>query len=310
MRLIKAFLSMVRLPNLFFIVLTQCLFHFCIIVPLLKHDNVAPAIDGTNFILILLSSVLIAAAGYIINDYFDINIDHVNKPAKNVVDQVVSRRWAMLWHAIISIAGIVCSFVVSYKTGLWYIVIANFFCVFFLFTYSVSLKRKLLVGNILISLLTSWVILILCFSEMSFFGEYFANRNRIVRIGLLYAGFAFIISLVREAIKDIEDMPGDQKYGCKTMPIVWGLNAAKIYVAVWLIVLLATIAALQIYVLQFRWWWPAVIYCFVLIILPLLYVFYKLFRATEPVHFHHLSNITKLIMLTGILSMVFFYFYL
>jgi 4-hydroxybenzoate polyprenyltransferase len=310
MRLIAAFLKMIRLPNLFFIVLTQCLFYFCILFPLLEKSNIEPSININNLILLMSASVLIAGAGYIINDYFDINIDQVNKPNKNVVDRIVSRRWAMLWHAMLSTAGVALSFLVSWRTGLWYIVVANFFCVCLLFFYSVSLKRKLLVGNILISLLTAWVILILCLSEINFFGGAFLPRQRIVRIGLLYSGFAFIISLIREAIKDIEDMPGDKKYGCRTMPILWGLNASKIYVAVWLIVLMAIIAALQIYVLQFKWWWPAVVYCVLLIFIPLLYVFYKLFRALTPADFHYLSSLTKFIMLTGILSMIFFYFYL
>lgn len=313
MRLTAAFLKMIRLPNLFFIALTQLLFHQCILHAALTPVGLRPAIDGWPFILLVVASVTIAAAGYVINDYFDINIDEVNKPNKNVVDHIVSRRWAMAWHFMLSGVGILLSFYVSWKTGLWYIAVANFFCVMFLFGYSVSLKRKLLSGNILISLLTAWVILILCFSEMlrSNPGPVWTitTEQKIVRLGFLYAGFAFISSLVREAIKDMEDMQGDARYGCRTMPIVWGVNVTKVYVAVWLIVLLAVLILVQVYVLQFRWWLP-VVYSLVLIILPLVYIFYKLFRASSPKDFHVLSNLTKLVMLTGILSMVFFYYLL
>ena len=125
----------------------------------------------------------------------------------------------------------------------------------------------------------------------------------------MYASFAFISSLIREAIKDMEDMPGDQKYGCRTMPIVWGVNVTKTYTAIWLVVLIAVLIGVQIYVLQFKWWLP-VIYSIVLIILPLLLIFYKLFSAKEPRDFYLLSRWIKLVMLTGILSMIFFYFYL
>ena len=104
-------------------------------------------------------------------------------------------------------------------------------------------------------------------------------------------------------------MQGDEKYGCRTMPIVWGVNAAKVYVAVWLIVLIAILILVQVYVLEFKWWLP-VAYSSVLIIIPLLYIFYKLFSASGAKHFHELSNMIKLTMLTGILSMIFFYFYL
>jgi 4-hydroxybenzoate polyprenyltransferase len=315
MRLTAAFLKMIRLPNLFFIALTQFLFHFCILHPILGQLALSPLINGSLFIVLVIASMLIAAAGYIINDYFDINIDEVNKPKKNVVDHIVSRRWAMLWHFIMSGIGLTLSFYISWKTGLWYILIANFFCVMLLFGYSVSLKRKLLSGNILISLLTAWVILVLCLSESGYLlftkvdPAILSAKTKIVRVGFLYAGFAFISSLIREAIKDIEDLEGDARYGCRTMPIVWGVHTTKVYIAVWLIVLLALLVGVQVYVLQFKWWLP-VVYSIVLIILPLLYIFYKLFRAVSSKDFHLLSSWTKLVMFTGILSMVFFYFYL
>jgi 4-hydroxybenzoate polyprenyltransferase len=313
MKLIGAFLKLVRLPNLFFIVLTQFLFYYCILLPILEPLNVAIPIDRLSFILLSLASVFIAAAGYVINDYFDVNVDQINKPQKNVVDIIVSRRWAMFWHFLLSGIGVLLSLYVSWRTGLWYIVVANLACVFLLFGYSVSLKRKLLSGNILISFLTAWVVLILCLSEIRLFSvvapEIALAEQKVIRLGFLYAAFAFILSLTREAIKDMEDREGDKKYGSRTMPIVWGLPSTKIYVAVWMIVLLALLVIVQIYVLQFRWWWP-VFYSIALIILPLLYIFYKLFRATEPADFHDLSRWSKLVMLTGILSMIFFSFYL
>lgn len=313
MKLIAAFLKLIRLPNLLFIILAQSLFYYCILVPVLRPLDVTIPIDELSFMLLSLASVFIAAAGYTINDYFDVNIDQVNKPRKNVVDIIVSRRWAMLWHFVLSGIGVLLSLYVSWRTGLWYIVIANLACVFFLFGYSVSLKRKLLSGNILISVLTAWVVLIFCLSEIRLFSkiapEIALAEQKVIRFGFLYAGFAFILSLIREAIKDMEDREGDKKYGSRTMPIVWGVQSTKIYVAVWMIVLLALLIVVQVYVLQFRWWWP-VMYSVGLIILPLGYIFYKLFKANEPEHFHDLSSWSKVVMLTGILSMIFFYFYL
>jgi len=313
--LLGAFLKLVRLPNLFFIVLTQFLFYYCILLPLLRSAGTVPEIYEVRFILLSLASVLIAAAGYIINDYFDVNIDQVNKPKKNVVDIIVSRRWAILWHFVLSGIGVLLSLYVSWKTGLWYIVLANLACAFLLFGYSISLKQKLLSGNILISVLTSWVILILCLSEFrlsqgaSAYSSWLVAQNKIMRLGFLYGGFAFILTLIREAIKDMEDMEGDARYGSRTMPIAWGIPATKVYVAVWMIVLLALLVVIQVYIIRFHWWWP-ILYCTILIILPLAYTFLKLFRAMTPAQFHYLSNITKTVMLTGILSMGFFYFYL
>jgi 4-hydroxybenzoate polyprenyltransferase len=315
MRFTAALLKLIRLPNLFFIALTQVLFYYAVVLPVLGQVGQQPELNEFHLYLLVTASVLIAAAGYIINDYFDINIDEVNKPNKNVVDQVISRRWAMLLHFIFSGIGLLISFYLSWKTHHWYIVITNFICIGLLFGYSVSLKRKLLSGNILISLLTAWVILILTTSEA--FYLYFTHtdpqvldaHSKIIRIGNLYAGFAFVSSLIREAIKDMEDREGDARYGCRTMPIVWGLNTAKVYVAVWLVVLIAILVIVQFYVLQFRWWMP-VTYSIVLIIAPLVYIFYKLFSASRPADFHHLSRWIKGVMLTGILSMIFFYFFL
>ena len=311
MRLIGAFLKLIRLPNLFFIALTQALFQYCIYHSLYK--NSVPANDTSHFILLVLASVFIAAAGYIINDYFDINIDEVNKPQRMVVDKVINRRWAIAWHFILSISGLTLTALALPFLQKWYLILANILCVALLWFYSTSFKRKLLIGNIVISLLTAWTILIIFFSKFSpsdIFGRQdYINQHKFFRLAFLYAGFAFISSLIREAIKDMEDMPGDAKYGCRTMPIVWGINVTKVYVAVWLIVLLALLIIVQVYTLQFKWWLP-VAYSLVLIMLPLLYIFYKLFKATTVQHFHTLSNWTKLVMLSGILSMIFFCFYL
>jgi len=314
MRLLAAFLKLVRLPNLFFIVLTQFLFYDCILVPLLRSANAVAQIDQVQFILLSLASILIAAAGYIINDYFDVNIDQVNKPKKNVVDLIVSRRWAILWHFVLSGIGVLLSLYISWKTGLWYIVLANFACAFLLFGYSISLKQKLLSGNILISVLTSWVILILCLSEFRLSqggpadGSWLVAENKIMRLGFLYAGFAFITSLIREAVKDMEDIEGDRKYGCKTMPIVWGIHASKIYTSIWLTTIILILFLLMIYMVQLHWWFAA-IYCLVVIIIPLIDIFRKLYKAQTPQDFHKLSSLIKLAMLTGILSMIFFRIY-
>ncbi|MBC7875074.1 MAG: geranylgeranylglycerol-phosphate geranylgeranyltransferase [Ferruginibacter sp.] len=310
MRLIAAFLKLVRLPNLFFMALTQVLFQFCIYHTLYK--DAVPATDLCRFTLLVFASLFIAAAGYIINDYFDINIDEVNKPHKMVVDKLIHRRWAIAWHFMLSAAGVILTVVALPFLQKWYLVLANILCVVLLWFYSTKFKKGFLSGNIVISLLTAWTILIIFFSKFDLvdaFGSGNSNNHKFFRLALLYAGFAFIISLIREAIKDMEDMPGDAKYGCRTMPIVWGVNVTKVYVTVWLVVLIAILIILQVYVLQFKWWF-AIAYSMLAIIFPLLVILVKLRKSVTTDHFHQLSSLTKFVMLTGILSMIFFYFYL
>lgn len=310
MRLIIAFLKMIRLPNLIFMALTQFLFQFCIYYPLYKNN--IPVDDTWRFVLLLLASLFIAAAGYIINDYFDINIDEVNKPRRMVVDKIISRRWAIAWHFMLSLSGIALTFFAVPFAQKWYLILANAGCVALLWFYSTNFKKSLLVGNVVISLLTAWTILVLFFSKLSAadaigMGE--QAHTRFFRLSFLYAGFAFIISLIREAVKDVQDMEGDTKYGCRTMPIIWGVAATKIYTAVWIVVLIAILSIVQVYVLQFQWWW-AIAYSVLLIIVPLVWLLVRLFKAVSAADFGQLSALTKAVMLTGILSMIFFYFYL
>ncbi len=272
-------------------------------------------VHGLYFVLLSFSSVCIAAAGNIINDYFDLNIDRINKPGKVVVDTVISRRWVILWHLLLSTAGILMGFYIDWHTPVRFLGMANIIAVVLLFFYSASLKKKFLVGNVLISLLTAWVILVITYCETNHLLDVFRKdsplqADKLSRLTFLYAGFAFMISLIREVVKDMEDIDGDRRYGCKTMPIVWGLNATKVFVAVWLVVLITVLVLVQIYVMQFGWWlWVSAFYCLIAIIVPLSLVFKKLIKAHTPQHFHSISSLIKLAMLTGILSMFFFLYY-
>jgi 4-hydroxybenzoate polyprenyltransferase len=307
-----AFFQLIRWPNLFFIALTQFLFYFCILAPSLHSGpstnyNEGDSLLPVRFYLLSLSSVLIAAAGYIINDYFDLDIDRVNKPEKLVVDRIIKRRWTIVWHWILSGTGVALGFYVSWKVHNLVVGLANLGCVVLLWSYSTTFKRKLLIGNVIISLLTAWVILVLYISDFSWVGfrnpDFHQQFARAFKFNVLYAGFAFIISLIREVVKDIEDIDGDSRYGCRTMPIVWGINTAKVFVATWLIVLIGSLIIIQFYVLQYGWW-PVVLYCIVCLILPLVWVLRRLYKARVAADYHFLSNLIKAVMLMGILSML------
>src|SRR5262249_18471778 len=153
----------------------------------------------------------------------------------------------------------------------------------------------LLIGNIIISVLTAWTILIIFFSHLSITNAIDPDSNsqpKFFRFAFLYAGFAFITSLIREAIKDLEDIRGDEKYGCRTMPIIWGINATKVYIAVWMIVLIVMLTIIQVYILQFQWWWP-VAYSVIFIVFPLLIIFRNLFTASSAKNYHDLSSRVK-----------------
>ena len=141
-----------------------------------------------------------------------------------------------------------------------------------------------------------------------FYKNYELASTKLFKYAIVYAGFAFIISLIREVIKDMEDMEGDAKYGCKTMPIVWGIPATKVFTAVWLIVLTSALIIIQVYALYLGWWW-SVLYSVAAIIIPLLWILQKLYQAKVTKDYQQLSTAVKLVMLAGILSMIFFKIY-
>lgn len=312
MKLFKAFFSLVRWPNLVFIALTQLLFFYTIIIPSKEGSFVQIYLSLPLLFLLVLASVSIAAAGYIINDYFDLNIDLINKPDKLVVEKMIKRRWVIFWHFFLSMVGVAISFYVAFQSGIWLLGMANVLCVVLLFLYSISFKKKLLSGNILISMLTAWVILVLCMAEVrvqtNLDSDSIAANQRILRLGILYAGFAFVISLIREAVKDMEDIIGDRKYGCTTMPIVWGIQSTKIFISTWIVILIAILVALQVYVIPLGWWW-SILYATGLLIYPLFKSLFMLKKAKTSEDYHKVSSIIKLVMLFGILSMVFFKWY-
>ncbi len=311
---VPAFFRLVRWPNLLFIALTQSLFYFCILIPSFNQDRPVHGniLQLADFLLLSLSSVLIAAAGYIINDYFDLHIDRVNKPGKIVVEKIIKRRWAIIWHWILSGTGIAIGFYLSWKTRNIFIGPSNLLCVLLLWFYSTTFKKKLLIGNLLISFLTAWVIgvLYLCEFRLHRFvdPEFHGALSRVYKFAVLYASFAFIISLVREVVKDMEDMEGDARYGCRTMPVVWGLNAAKFFCVSWLMVLVIALILLQFYILQYKWWLVIAFTCFG-VIYPILRILKNLTRAAGPAQFHRLSRMIKAVMLMGIFSMIFFKYY-
>jgi 4-hydroxybenzoate polyprenyltransferase len=296
---------------LVFILLAESLFHFCIYKPL--YPTLDPSVD-ISFYFIVATSICIAAAGYIINDYFDVNIDQVNKPKSVVVGAHISRRWVIFWHLVLSMAGVYLSLIVFPFRQFAHIHFSNLATILILWFYSTNFKRDFLIGNVVIAVLTAWTIGVVYFSKFTLLQLVHPTNMspidlKFFKLMLLYSSFAFILTLVREVLKDMEDMGGDEKFGCKTMPIAWGLQTTKVYAAVWLMVLILMLTIIQLYAIPLGWWIP-IVYAVLTIIAPLVYVLFHLKQAYTSQDFKRLSNLIKLAMLMGILSMGFFYFVL
>ena len=312
----KAFLKLIRWQNLLMVVLTMVLMRYAVLAPVISKIGVI-LIKGSgeeipmslqfpwyDFILLVAATVFITAGGYVINDYFDIKTDLINK-GKVIVGTKIPRRKAMMWHSILNVAGVSAGFYISYKAG--YIWLGTMFLMVsgLLYFYSASYKRQFLIGNIIVALLTAMVPLLVVFYEWPALYKYYTiNAIRLPQINFIiywvggFALFAFLTNLIREIIKDIEDFEGDSAYGRNTVPVVIGVLSSKI-VSISLIIL--TIIMLYLVCYFFVNDTITFIYLSAMIVLPLLFVIYKLVISSEKKQLHSASRIMKIVMFTGVL---------
>lgn len=278
-----AFLRLTRSYNLFIIVLTQYFVYLFLI-----NDNFSPfeKLLNTEFFLITLSTVIIAASGYIINDYHDVKIDMINKPGRVIIGEYLSRRVALILYLLFCMVGISLGFLVSFKVGL-----INFFAAGILWAYSVKFKKTALLGNLSIAMLTALTVLII-YVWKPFLGG---------KALLAYAWFAFIITLIREIIKDIEDIRGDKAYDCKTLPIIWGIAKTVRFVQVLIWLMTGSLIFLGFITTNIYLQISAGV-----IIIQLLYLSFNLSKTDTVKGFKKLGKFCKYIMITGILAMLFF----
>jgi 4-hydroxybenzoate polyprenyltransferase len=271
---------LVRMTNLVILALTQYFTRILLIGP--RHEWKQIIADPKMFVLSL-STVCIAAAGYIINDYFDIKIDIVNKPERVVVGRYLKRRWAMGAHQILNVFGALLGLIVSP-----WIFLVNVFSITLLWFYSERFKRQAFIGNFIVSLLTGLSLLILTI-------QFPENRHLV----FIYAVFSFFISLIREIVKDMEDIKGDAAHGCRTLPIVWGIPRTRtfLYAVIFLFVFTLFLMAK---VLDN----PVLIWLFLLLLAPIAYIIFKLSSSDTKKEFKEISNLCKIIMLLGLLTML------
>ena len=310
------FLRLIRFPNLIILALAQCLIYYMIVVPLLKPSEFTPSLHTWQFLLIVLSTVLIAAGGYTINDFFDKDIDAANGIGK-VHD---FSGWTMkTFYFVFSIIGIAIGLYLTYALKLRQFALTYLLTAALLYFYSASYKRLPLVGNFVVAFLTAVAVFLPAFADyelqyafrdikLPVINNKMYNLRLIIAITAAYAFFAFLISLVREIIKDIEDIEGDREFGCNTLPIVAGKNNAKFIAIGLLLLIFGLILFLQI---KQSWWesLPVFGYTMLFVQIPILILAVKLFFSVEKKHFNAASIMAKVVMIGGILSLpVFKYF--
>ena len=282
-RLAAALPTLVRWPNLLIMLLCLALTRAGLLLPGLP---LRASLLETRFLLLLFSALLVAAAGYIINDYYDVKIDAINRPDRLVIGPVVRRRHAMLAHLILSGVGVLLAGWLSPRLG--FVTLGS---ALLLWGYSARFKRVALVGNVSIATLTGALVLL---PELQ------------LKTGLagvwVYALAAFLLTVVREIVKDVEDMRGDAHHGCRTLPLVLGVARTK-WIAGFFLACLGLLTAGATKRLLALGHWPLAMWLLVLVLVPLVGLARQLWRADRRRHFRQLSYWCKAIMLSGVLSM-------
>jgi len=329
-----AYVKILRVPNLILLALTMFAVRYCLVGGWLAQASYYyQTIETTYainfsmadfyFNLLVLSSVLIAAAGFIINDYFDLKTDRINRPGSNAVGKGVSRRMAIFLHITLNAIGLLIGVFLAWKSHAWRLIGVQVFSILLLWVYSSYLKKRAGYGDIVISFLTLLVPISVYMYEAAFgFTNLIIELSAIIpqdelpqtaRLGLIpwaimgYAIVAALSNFIRQNFKDLEQLQGDRETHNRTLPLVWGEdNTRKLAIALTLITF-ALIALTQY--IMFAWQLKTLLlYTIVGVQLPLAAILVVALRARQKNHYALLNRLMFVVMVMGVISLPVLYY--
>jgi len=310
------FLRLIRLPNLIIVALTMIMMRYAIIRPILNAlpvelqdmplliTRMSLQLRWYDFMILLLSTVLIAAGGYVINDYFDIRTDLINRGSV-IVGNTVTRRKAMMYHNVFNFMGVAGGIYVSARIGNMWLGVLFLLVSGLLYFYSATYKRQFLIGNIIVAFLTALVpFLVVIFDALPVYRHFSVTTVAFPGVSLLFywvggfSLFAFLTTLIREIIKDMEDYEGDKAFERKTLPVISGILTSKIVV-----ISLSMITLALLYIVWFLYLTDFITlgYITILIFIPYIWVMIKVITGRSRKDFEIASRLVKFTMLSGIL---------
>lgn len=319
LRQLRSIFKLIRFPNLVIIAATQFAMRYLVMEPLLPSDTFFLQFGDLQFFLLVLSTIFIAAAGYIINDYFDTQTDLINKPDRVVVGVKISRRVAMILHTVLNIIGIGLGVYLAFYIKLPALSFVFIIATGLLWFYSTNYKRQFLVGNLSVAFLTGLVPLMVVLFEIPLlnreYGQVMLRNEASFNYIMAWVGgfsfFAFLTTLIREVIKDAEDFEGDMAYGMKTVPIILGTLWTKITLVVLVTLTIVLLLFLLIKYIVFSVEptdYISMVYFGIFLIAPLIALIIQVILANNKRGYGLASSLIKIVMLTGILySVLVFY---
>lgn len=305
-----SYIRLIRFPNLIIVALTQYLLKYLVLNPAFFNRGITSQLDHFHFFLLVISTLCIAAAGYIINDILDVPIDQINKPDKMIVERIISLRRAYYYYFGTLLAGLMISLYIAWHIHDLPQVIIYPFANLLLFLYSAYWKKAFLTGNLVVSLFCAFVAGIVWYAERKGIADIQSTDQELwKKVQLLFGGyllFAFFSTFFREIIKDLEDMEGDRAHGSKTLPVIMGEKSAKMVGQVVLLLFISLLAPM----IYFNYQWKisaGLLFISIAVLCPSLYAITLLWKAGRQSDYHQLSNLAKYIMLSGILYLFFLY---
>lgn len=312
MNKIKSFFKLIRWTNLLMIAIMMLLVYYCLMSPLsYYYSSVLP--PAPAFLLLVMSLVFIVAGGYVINDYFDVEIDKYNKPDKLLITKVFSEKDAIFSYRILTFVGLslgLASSIVALHVKFYMLFAILILLTCLLYSYSRTYKKKLVLGNIIVSFSVAIAVFLPYLFEILYLSENLLLLSvckeiviTIVYFVLIYTMFAFLLTFIREIVKDAEDVDGDGRTHCRTIPVVYGISKTK--AILYIFVLLLSILLLAYGYILFKMELYVTLAIIMLVLLCLLFLVVKIYKANGKRDFHSLSIMTKIMMFIGLLSMLF-----
>lgn len=308
--IIKPYLQLLRVGNLTFVAILLYVMEKWVATPLLQLEQFGELMPWWVLTLLIVSVVGIAAGGYVINDYFDVKIDRINRPDNLVVTRIISRDTAMHLFYGLTAVGVIAGTVVAWWAHSWTLLFTYVVIPGLLWFYSASYKRMFLIGNLVVAFASAIVPLLVAIANADYLHHLYQNALAYSPIvGELYvwtggfAAFAFLLTWVREIVKDIEDIEGDREMECRTLPIVWGEKWTKIIVTALVVGIMALIAYIGWAVLPFPAAWNTFTCRYLVfgLLVPLLCVLVLLWFAKSPREFRTVQQVLKFVMFMGVL---------
>ena len=308
--IIKPYLQLLRVGNLTFAAILLYVMEKWVATPLLQLEQFGELMPWWILTLLIVSVIGIAAGGYVINDYFDVKIDRINRPDNLVVTRIISRDAAMNLFYGLTAVGVIAGTVVAWWAHSWTLLFTYIVIPGLLWFYSASYKRMFLVGNLVVAFASAIVPLLVAIANADYLHHLYQNALAYSPIvGELYvwtggfAAFAFLLTWVREIVKDIEDIEGDREMECRTLPIVWGDKVAKIIATILLVVIATLIVYILFAVLPFSHEWKSLPTRYVVfgLIVPILCSIVLLWAANNRTEYHRVQTIIKFAMFMGML---------